>query len=58
LHPPDRPAARARDILLTQLPERLACIHGYDARAATQPTEPRGPAQVECVVGLQFYQAW
>jgi salicylate hydroxylase len=33
LHLPDGPAAQARDVLLTQLPERLAWIHGHDALA-------------------------
>jgi salicylate hydroxylase len=34
LHLPDGPAVQARDAYLTQLPERLAWIHGYDVFAA------------------------
>jgi 2-polyprenyl-6-methoxyphenol hydroxylase-like FAD-dependent oxidoreductase len=33
LHLPDGPAARDRDGLLPQLPQRLAWIHGHDALA-------------------------
>jgi salicylate hydroxylase len=43
LHLPDGPEARARNALLTHLPERLAWIHGHDALAPGQRTGHSDP---------------